>query len=318
MKAKNRKVVLIGAGMVGMSFAYQLYSSGLCEELGLIDFFAEKAEGEAMDLNHAGALVPPIKVTSGGYEQCSDADVIVICGGLPQKPGETRLDLVDKNMKVVKDMSEQIVASGFDGIIVIASNPVDVLTNALQKFTGFPKNRIVGSGTTLDTSRFRYMLGEVLDVAPNSVRGYILGEHGDTQFAAWSNVYVYGKQFNKFLESTDKYTAADFEKIEERVMRAAYEVINRKRATYYAIGISLFTIVKAILRDENTELAVSGYCTGQYGVEDLYIGVPAIIGREGVREIVEMELTADELAKMKHSADVLKKTLNDAYAALEA
>ena len=179
MKAKNRKVVLIGAGMVGMSFAYQLYSSGLCEELGLIDFFAEKAEGEAMDLNHGGALVPPIKVTSGGYEQCADADVIVIAGGLPQKPGETRLDLVDKNMKVVKDMSEQIVASGFDGVIVIASNPVDVLTNALQKFTGFPRNKIVGSGTTLDSSRFRYILGEKLGLAPSSVRGYIIGEHGD-------------------------------------------------------------------------------------------------------------------------------------------
>ncbi|MBF0710383.1 MULTISPECIES: L-lactate dehydrogenase [unclassified Gemella] len=313
MKAKNRKVVLIGAGMVGMSFAYQLYSSGLVEELGLIDFFPEKAEGEAMDLNHAGALVPPIKVTSGGYEQCSDADVIVICGGLPQAPGETRLDLVDKNMKAVKEMSDQIVASGFDGVIVIASNPVDVLTNALQKFTGFPKNKIVGSGTTLDTSRFRYMLGEILDVAPNSVRGYIIGEHGDTQLAAWSNVFVYGKQFHKFLETSEKFKWEDFAQVEERVMRAAYEVINRKRATYYAIGIALFTIVKAILRDENTELAVSGYLEGQYGVDGLYIGTPAIIGREGVREIVELELSEEELTKMQHSAKVLKDTLDSAY-----
>ncbi|AME08816.1 MULTISPECIES: L-lactate dehydrogenase [Gemella] len=316
MKAKNRKVVLIGAGMVGMSFAYQLYSSGVCEELGLIDFFPEKAEGEAMDLNHAGALVPPIKVTSGGYEQCADADVIVIAGGLPQKPGETRLDLVDKNIKVVKDMSEQIVKSGFDGVIVIASNPVDVLTNALQKFTGFPRNKIVGSGTTLDTSRFRYMLGDKLNIAPNSVRGYIVGEHGDTQLAAWSNVYVYGKRFDDFL-ATSKYTAEDFEEVEEKVMRAAYEVINRKRATYYAIGLALFTIVKAILRDENTELAVSGYCEGQYGVEGLYIGTPAIIGREGVREIVELPLNEEETAKMQHSAKVLKETLEKAYASLE-
>lgn len=316
MKAKNRKVVLIGAGMVGMSFAYQLYSSGLCEELGLIDFFPEKAEGEAMDLNHGGALVPPIKVTSGGYEQCKDADVIVICGGLPQKPGETRLQLVDKNIKAVKEMSDQIVASGFDGILVIASNPVDVLTNALQKFTGFPKNRVIGSGTTLDTSRFRYMLGDILDIAPNSVRGYILGEHGDTQFAAWSNVFVYGKQFDRFLASQTKYKEEDFANVEERVMRAAYEIINRKRATYYAIGLALFTIVKAILRDENTELAISGYLEGQYGVKDLYIGTPAIIGREGVREIVELELNDEELAKMKASADTLKKTLEDAYKAM--
>ena len=318
MKAKNRKVVLIGAGMVGMSFAYQLYSSGVCEELGLIDFFPEKAEGEAMDLNHAGALVPPIKVTSGGYEQCADADVIVIAGGLPQKPGETRLDLVDKNMKVVKDMSEQIVASGFDGVIVIASNPVDVLTNALQKFTGFPKNKIVGSGTTLDTSRFRYMLGEKLNIAPNSVKGYIIGEHGDTQLAAWSNVYVYGKQFDAFLASTDKFKKEDFAEVEEKVMRAAYEVINRKRATYYAIGISLFTIVKAILRDENTELAVSGYCEGHYGINGLYIGTPAIVGREGVREVIELNLNEKELERMQHSASVLQKTLDDAYKALEA
>lgn len=317
MKAKNRKVVLIGAGMVGMSFAYQLYSSGLCEELGLIDFFPEKAEGEAMDLNHAGALVPPIKVTSGGYEQCADADVIVICGGLPQKPGETRLQLVDKNIKVVKDMADKIKTSGFDGVIVIASNPVDVLTNALQKFTGFPKNRIVGSGTTLDTSRLRYMVGDTLNIAPNAVRGYIMGEHGDTQFAAWSNVFVYGKPIEKYLETSDKLNKDELKKIEERVMRAAYEVINRKRATYYAIGISLLAIVKAILRDENTELAVSGYCDGQYGVKDLYIGVPAIIGREGVREVVEMELSKDELEKMQHSAGVLRKTLNDAYKVVE-
>ena len=317
MKAKKRKVVLIGAGMVGMSFAYQLYSSGLCEELGLIDFFPEKAEGEAMDLNHAGALVPPIKVTSGGYEQCADADVIVICGGLPQKPGETRLQLVDKNIKVVKDMADKIKTSGFDGVIVIASNPVDVLTNALQKFTGFPRNRIVGSGTTLDTSRLRYMVGDTLNIAPNAVRGYIMGEHGDTQFAAWSNVYVYGKPIEKYLETSDKLNKDELKKIEERVMRAAYEVINRKRATYYAIGISLLAIVKAILRDENTELAVSGYCDGQYGVKDLYIGVPAIIGREGVREVVEMELSKDELEKMQHSAGVLRKTLNDAYKVVE-
>lgn len=317
MKAKNRKVVLIGAGMVGMSFAYQLYSSGLCEELGLIDFFPEKAEGEAMDLNHAGALVPPIKVTSGGYEQCADADVIVICGGLPQKPGETRLQLVDKNIKVVKDMADKIKTSGFDGVIVIASNPVDVLTNALQKFTGFPKNRIVGSGTTLDTSRLRYMVGDTLNIAPNAVRGYIMGEHGDTQFAAWSNVYVYGKPIEKYLETSDKLNKDELKKIEERVMRAAYEVINRKRATYYAIGLSLLAIVKAILRDENTELAVSGYCDGQYGVKDLYIGVPAIIGREGVREVVEMELSKEELEKMQHSAGVLRKTLNDAYKVVE-
>jgi len=270
-----------------------------------------------MDLNHGGALVPPIKVTSGGYEQCADADVIVIAGGLPQKPGETRLDLVDKNMKVVKDMSEQIVASGFDGVIVIASNPVDVLTNALQKFTGFPRNKIVGSGTTLDSSRFRYILGERLNLAPSSVRGYIIGEHGDTQLAAWSNVNVYGKQFDRFLE-TSKFTKEDFADVEEKVMRAAYEVINRKRATYYAIGLALFTIVKAILRDENVELAVSGYCDGHYGIDGLYIGTPAIVGREGVREVVELELNEDEKAKMLHSAKVLKETLNNAYAALEA
>ena len=270
-----------------------------------------------MDLNHGGALVPPIKVTSGGYEQCADADVIVIAGGLPQKPGETRLDLVDKNMKVVKDMSEQIVASGFDGVIVIASNPVDVLTNALQKFTGFPRNKIVGSGTTLDSSRFRYILGDKLGLAPSSVRGYIIGEHGDTQLAAWSNVNVYGKQFDRFLE-TSKYTKEDFADVEEKVMRAAYEVINRKRATYYAIGLALFTIVKAILRDENVELAVSGYCDGHYGIDGLYIGTPAIVGREGVREVVELDLTEEETAKMQHSAKVLKETLEKAYASLEA
>ena len=164
---------------------------------------------------------------------------------------------------------------------------------------------------------YKRQVGDTLNIAPNAVRGYIMGEHGDTQFAAWSNVYVYGKPIEKYLETSDKLNKDELKKIEERVMRAAYEVINRKRATYYAIGISLLAIVKAILRDENTELAVSGYCDGQYGVKDLYIGVPAIIGREGVREVVEMELSKDELEKMQHSAGVLRKTLNDAYKVVE-
>lgn len=316
MAIKKRKVVLVGAGMVGMSFAYQLYSSGLCEEIGLIDYLAEKAEGEAMDLNHGAYLVDPVNVTSGGYEQCTDADVIVIAGGVPQKPGETRLQLIDKNALVIRDVIEQINASGFDGVIVIASNPVDVLTNIAMKYSNLPKNRVIGTGTTLDTSRFRYMLGEYLDITPTDVNGYILGEHGDTQFAAWSNVRIDGKTFYEYLEAHPEYSMKDAEIIEERVMKAAYEVINRKRATYYAIGLAMFRIVKAIFRNENVELAVSAYCEGQYGVEDCCIGVPAIIGRDGIKRVVELNLDESELAKMKHSADTLKETLEKAYSVL--
>lgn len=316
MAIKKRKVVLIGAGMVGMSFAYQLYSSGLCEEIGLIDYLAEKAEGEAMDLNHGAYLVDPVNVTSGGYEQCTDADIIVIAGGVPQKPGETRLQLIDKNALVIRDVIEQINASGFDGVIVIASNPVDVLTNIAMKYSNLPKNRVIGTGTTLDTSRFRYMLGEYLDITPTDVNGYILGEHGDTQFAAWSNVRIDGKTFYEYLEAHPEYSMKDAEIIEERVMKAAYEVINRKRATYYAIGLAMFRIVKAIFRNENVELAVSAYCEGQYGVEDCCIGVPAIIGRDGIKRVVELNLDESELAKMKHSADTLKETLEKAYSVL--
>lgn len=316
MAIKKRKVVLVGAGMVGMSFAYQLYSSGLCEEIGLIDYLAEKAEGEAMDLNHGAYLVDPVNVTSGGYEQCTDADVIVIAGGVPQKPGETRLQLIDKNALVIRDVIEQINASGFDGVIVIASNPVDVLTNIAMKYSNLPKNRVIGTGTTLDTSRFRYMLGEYLDITPTDVDGYILGEHGDTQFAAWSNVRIDGKTFAEYLEAHPEYSMKDAEIIEEKVMKAAYEVINRKRATYYAIGLAMFRIVKAIFRNENVELAVSAYCEGQYGVEDCCIGVPAIIGRDGIKRVVELNLDESELAKMKYSADTLKETLEKAYSVL--
>lgn len=316
MAIKKRKVVLVGAGMVGMSFAYQLYSSGLCEEIGLIDYLAEKAEGEAMDLNHGAYLVDPVNVTSGGYEQCTDADVIVIAGGVPQKPGETRLQLIDKNALVIRDVIEQINASGFDGVIVIASNPVDVLTNIAMKYSNLPKNRVIGTGTTLDTSRFRYMLGEYLDITPTDVDGYILGEHGDTQFAAWSNVRIDGKTFAEYLEAHPEYSMKDAEIIEEKVMKAAYEVINRKRATYYAIGLAMFRIVKAIFRNENVELAVSAYCEGQYGVEDCCIGVPAIIGRDGIKRVVELNLDESELSKMKYSADTLKETLEKAYSVL--
>lgn len=309
----------VGQGMrakEGKSFAYQLYSSGLCEEIGLIDYLAEKAEGEAMDLNHGAYLVDPVNVTSGGYEQCTDADVIVIAGGVPQKPGETRLQLIDKNALVIRDVIEQINASGFDGVIVIASNPVDVLTNIAMKYSNLPKNRVIGTGTTLDTSRFRYMLGEYLDITPTDVDGYILGEHGDTQFAAWSNVRIDGKTFAEYLEAHPEYSMKDAEIIEEKVMKAAYEVINRKRATYYAIGLAMFRIVKAIFRNENVELAVSAYCEGQYGVEDCCIGVPAIIGRDGIKRVVELNLDESELAKMKYSADTLKETLEKAYSVL--
>ena len=313
MKAKNRKVVLIGAGMVGMSFAYQLYSSGLCEELGLIDFFAEKAEGEAMDLNHGGALVPPIKVTSGGYEQCADADVIVIAGGLPQKPGETRLDLVGKNLAINKSIVTQVVESGFNGIFLVAANPVDVLTYSTWKFSGFPKERVIGSGTSLDSARFRQALAEKIGIDARSVHAYIMGEHGDSEFAVWSHANVAGVKLEQWLQANRDLNEQDLVDLFISVRDAAYSIINKKGATYYGIAVALARITKAILDDENAVLPLSVFQEGQYGVENVFIGQPAIVGAHGIVRPVNIPLNDAETQKMQASAKELQAIIDEAW-----
>lgn len=306
-----RRLVLVGTGFVGMSFAYSMVNQGGLEELALIDLNKEKAEGEAMDLSHGLAFAPDkMKIWAGEYADCRSADIVVITAGAAQGPGETRLDLVQKNAKIMRSIVREIMRSGFNGILVVATNPVDVLTYVCWQESGLPRNRVIGSGTTLDTARFRYELGKYLHVDPRNIHGYIIGEHGDTEFPAWSHTTVGVIPLSDLINKDPNFKFEDLERIYTNVRDAAYEIIKRKDATYYAIGMSLARIVKAILSDENSILSVSVYLNGQYGQTDIFAGVPAIINRNGVREILEMNLTGGEMDKLTHSVTVLKETLD--------
>ncbi|PEY34534.1 L-lactate dehydrogenase [Bacillus cereus] len=310
MKKGINRVVLVGTGAVGCSYAYCMINQGVAEELVLVDVNEAKAEGEAMDLSHAVPFAPaPTRVWKGSYEDCKDADLVVITAGLPQKPGETRLDLVEKNAKIFKQIVRSIMDSGFDGIFLIATNPVDILTYVTWKESGLPKERVIGSGTTLDSARFRYMLGEYFNIDSHNIHAYIIGEHGDTELAVWSHVSIGIQKLQTILEKDNNHNQKDLDEIFINVRDAAYHIIERKGATYYGIGMSLLRVTKAILNDENSVLTVSAYLEGQYGQKDVYIGVPAVLNRQGVREILEVELSEYEELKFDHSVKVLKETM---------
>ncbi len=304
--ANNRKVVLVGTGFVGMSMAYSLENQGGINELVLIDVLKDKAEGEAMDLAHGLACAPSrIDIKSGDYDECSDADIVVITAGLAQKPGQTRLELLQINAKIMKEVTENVVKSGFKGIFVVATNPVDLMTYVVEKVSGFPKNRVIGSGTVLDTSRLRYLIGKRLEVSPKNVHTYIMGEHGDSSFAVWSHSYVGCKSLIGILndKGQDKEILNE---IYTDVQQAAYEIINRKKATYYGIGLGLAKIVKTILNNENEIMTVSTYLDGNFGHSGLYIGVPAVLGKDGVKEILNIHLNKEEQEKFDYSFSVLE------------
>jgi L-lactate dehydrogenase len=310
MLNRVNRVALIGTGFVGSSYAFALLNQGITEELVLIDLNKEKAEGDAMDLNHGLPFAPSrTKIWYGDYKDCGQADLVVITAGANQKPGETRLDLVEKNTKIFKGIVEQIMASGFDGIFVVATNPVDILTYAVWKFSGLPKERVIGSGTILDTARFRFLLGEYFDVDTRNVHAYIIGEHGDTELPVWSHADIAGTSISEWTKNKDGYNQDDLNQIFLNVRDAAYHIIERKGATYYGIAMGLVRLTKAILRNENSVLTVSAYLDGEYGQNDIYIGVPAVVNRNGIREIVELDLNNDEKEKFTHSINVLKTTM---------
>lgn len=275
----------------------------------LIDVDKEKAEGEAMDLSHGMPFAPSkMDIKSGDYSECRDANIVVITAGLNQKPGQTRLELAKANAKIMKDITKQVVANGFEGIFVVASNPVDLMTYVVYKTSGFPKERVIGSGTVLDTARLRFLIGEYLDVASKNVHAYIIGEHGDSSFVPWGHCYVGCKKLLDVMKENGK-DIKDLDKIYNNVQQAAYEIINKKKATYYGIGISLTRLVKAILDDENAIMPVSTYQDGEYGQKGLFIGVPAIINRKGIKEIVKLELEPKDQEKFDYSSKIITKTL---------
>lgn len=311
MKKNVNRVVLVGTGFVGSSYAFAMLNQGITEEFVLIDLNKDKAEGDAMDLNHGTPFAPNrTKIWFGDYSDCKDADIVVLTAGANQKPGETRLDLVEKNMKIFKSIVGEIMANGFNGIFLVAANPVDILTYATWKFSGLPKHRVLGSGTILDTARFRFMLSDYFEVDPRNVHAYIIGEHGDTELPVWSHANVGGKNISELINNKSEQSMDDLDKIFINVRDAAYEIINRKGATFYGIAMGLVRITKAILQNENSILTVSTFLNGEYGEEDVYVGVPAIVNREGVSDILELKLSDDEQEKFSHSVKVLKETMN--------
>lgn len=317
MAQHHQKVVLVGDGAVGSSYAFALMQQGIAEELVIVDIMKERTEGDALDLEDAAPWTFNKNVYSGSYDDAKDADLVVITAGAPQKPGETRLDLVDKNLKIIKSIVSPIVESGFNGIFLVAANPVDILTMAVQKFSGFPKNRVFGSGTSLDTARLRMALAKKFNVSPEAVDAYILGEHGDSEFANFDEALIGGRSL-KLWAAEAGISDADLDQILYDTAHKAYEIINRKGATFYGIGTSLARITRAIFRDEKMVLPVGAWMEGQYGLNDIYIGTPAVIGANGVEAVIEATLSEEEAAKMAASAKTLKEVAEGGFARLDA
>ncbi|WP_125547081.1 MULTISPECIES: L-lactate dehydrogenase [Levilactobacillus] len=312
----HQKVVLVGDGAVGSSYAYSMMNQGLAEEFVIVDVIKDRTEGDALDLEDAQVFTAPKKVYSGDYSDCGDADVVVITAGAPQKPGETRLDLVNKNLKILSSIVKPVVDSGFDGIFVVAANPVDILTYATWKFSGFPKEKVIGSGTSLDTSRLRVALAKKFNVDPRNVDAYIMGEHGDSEFAAYDEATI-GTKPLKALAKEQGITDDDLAKIEDDTRNKAYEIINKKGATFYGVATCLMRITKAILRDENAILPIGAALDGEYGLNDIFIGTPAIINGSGLAGVIEVPLSDREKDLMAKSAATLKQVTKDGLAALK-
>lgn len=314
MRADKRKVVLVGTGMVGMSYAYCLLNQTVCDELVLIDVNKKKAEGEAMDLNHGLAFAASnMKIYAGEYEDCRDADIVVLCAGVAQKPGESRLDLLKRNAEVFRSIVKPVTESGFNGIFLVATNPVDIMTRITCQLSGFNPGRVMGSGTALDTARLRYLLGEYLNVDPRNVHAYVIGEHGDSEFVPWSQAMLATRpildicQENKEGDS-ESFCPERLGEIEKEVREAAYRIIEAKKATYYGIGMAMTRITKAILGDEHSVLTVSAMLRGEYGQRDVFIGVPCIINQNGIQKVLTLSLTQEEKEKLSNSCSTLKES----------
>ncbi len=302
------KAAIIGCGFVGSSTAFALMESGLFKELVLIDYDHAKAEGEAMDISHGIPFSKPMEVYAGDYDDIADAAIIIITAGAAQKPGETRLQLVQKNVAIMKSIIPEIVKRKCEGVLLIVSNPVDILTYAAQKLSGFPVERVIGSGTVLDTARLKYMLGEHLDVDSRTIHAFIIGEHGDSELAAWSSATVSGVPLSRFCEMRGHFNHDESERhIQEMVKNSAYEIINRKKATYYGVAMAVRRICEVIIRDEKSILSVSSLMQGEYGLSDICLSMPSIVGANGVEEKIPVSLDQEEITKLMQSAAALKE-----------
>ncbi|MBD5550062.1 MAG: L-lactate dehydrogenase [Lachnospiraceae bacterium] len=308
----SRKVAVIGCGFVGSTIAFALMQSGLFSDMVLIDVDKKKAEGEALDIGHGILYARPMKIWAGDYEDIADAAIVIITAGANQKPGETRLDLVHKNISILRSIMPEVTKYNKTGIILMVANPVDILTYAALKISGLPENRVFGSGTVLDTARLKYEMGELLEVDSRGVHAFIVGEHGDSEIAAWSSANVSGVPLKEFCKirsdiDTDRLLKETTEEVSERVKNSAYEIIERKQATYYGIAMAVKRICETIVRDEKSVLPVSSMMHGEYGLTDVVLSMPAIVGENGVEHVVPVSLNEEEQKRLWNSAQVLKE-----------
>ena len=308
----QRKAAIIGCGFVGSATAFTLMQSQLFSELVLVDVDFDKADGEAKDIAHGIPFAGQMKIHAGVYEDLSDAAIIIVTAGAGQKPGETRLDLVHKNVAIYESIIPRIAEQNKDAILLIVSNPVDILTTVALRLSGFPPERVIGSGTVLDSSRFKYRLGEYIGIDHRNVHAFIIGEHGDSEVAVWSSATVSGIAVRDFCDELGiVFTREQMDEIVRDVKNSAYEIIEKKGATFYAVALAIRRIAEALIRDEHSLLTVSGYCSGAYEIEDVCIGLPMILGRDGIENIVEIPLNQLEKDNLHESADALKKVLTD-------
>jgi len=307
-----KKVSVIGAGFVGSTTAYTLMISGLISELVLIDINTDKAEGEVMDMNHGMPFVRPVRIYSGSYSDCAGSDIIIITAGANQKPGESRIDLVHKNTEIFRGIIAEIVKYASDCILLVVTNPVDILTYVTYKLSGFPKNKVIGSGTVLDTARFRYLLGDHVGIDTRNVHAYIIGEHGDTEVPTWSLTNIAGIPMDNYCGTCNQCDGnlSKFDTYNE-VKNAAYEIIKRKGATYYAVALAVRRIVECIERDENSILTVSSILDGQYGLNDLCLSLPTIVNRKGIERVLDVPLNDTEKELLIKSGNSLREVIKE-------
>ncbi|OJG38038.1 L-lactate dehydrogenase [Enterococcus dispar] len=309
MRINKSKVAIIGSGLVGSSTAFSIITQGVCDEVLMVDINAEKASGEVRDLrNSIRFLDRNVRVKAGSYADCSDADIVVITAGAPPKAGQTRLDTLDISAKIAKSIVEPVMESGFDGIFVVVSNPVDMLAHLVYKLSGLPKNQVIGSGTSVDSARLQNFLADMVDVDPRSVYAYALGEHGDSLMVPWSTVTIAGKSFTDIIaDNAELVGDVDLDEIVYKTTQEGWEIYNRKGTTYYGIASACVGIIKAVLYDENSIVPVSTLLEGEYGETGIFAGVPAVLNRSGVFDILEIHMTDSEEEKFHHSADIIRE-----------
>lgn len=311
-KADKRKIVLIGTGMVGMSYAYALLNQNLCDELVLIDINKKRAEGEAMDLNHGVAFSGGnMEIYAGEYTDCCNADLVVLTAGLPQKEGQNRLDLLKENRKIFETILQSVLENGFHGIFLVATNPVDIMTRIVYEISDFPPEKVIGTGTALDTARLRYLLGEKFMIDPRNMHAYVMGEHGDSEFVPWSQAMMTTKPIFDLCGETEGCHFQGLLELEEEVRMAAYKIIEAKKATYYGIGMAMARITKAIFGNEYSVLTVSAHLQGEYGENGIYIGIPCVVNRMGIQRIVELPLGSEEKQRLHSSCETLENTYRE-------